>query len=290
MLKYLIAVRPFSFVASAFPVTAGAMLAEDFSLTRYILSLIAAVLLHAGVNTTNDYFDYKSGVDTKESLGSSGLLVSGKITLKEELFLSVLCYIASVVLGIFLIKMSGLALLWIGLVGLVLGYAYTGHPFYLKYRALGMFLVFTLMGPLMVLGAYYVQTGRFSVEALFVSVPIGIATDLILLANEIRDSEYDRKSGIKTLPILIGDLASSYLYAVLVGLIYVFVFYLVVTGVLKSIALVSLVALFLYAGVMRQLFQKSTGKKSAREIAAVDRMSALAEMVLFVSMILGLMG
>ncbi|PLV55762.1 1,4-dihydroxy-2-naphthoate octaprenyltransferase [Thermotoga sp. SG1] len=289
-MKYLIAMRPFSFVASTFPVTTGAMLAEDFSLTRYILSLIAAVLLHAGVNTTNDYFDYKKGVDTKDSLGSSGLLVSGKITLKEELLLSVLCYVASVILGIFLIKMSGPALLWIGLVGLVLGYAYTGHPFYLKYRALGMFLVFILMGPLMVLGAYYVQTGRFSVEAFLISIPVGIATDLILLANEIRDSEYDRRSGIKTLPILISDLASSYLYAVLVGIIYVFIFILVITNVLKPIALVSLVALSLYIGVIRQLFQKSTGKKSARKIAGVDKMSALAEMILFVSMILGLVG
>lgn len=288
-MKYFVAVRPFSFVASAFPVTVGAMLAEEFSLTRYILSLIASIFLHAGVNTTNDYFDYKKGVDTKDSLGSSGLLVSGKITPREELLLSVFCYAVSVVLGLVLIKISGPALLWLGLTGLVLGYAYTGHPFYLKYKSLGMFLVFVLMGPLMVLGAYYVQTGRFSLEALLVSIPVGIATDLILLANEIRDSEFDRRSGIKTLPILIGDRAASFLYAVLTGLIYVFIVILVSTGVFRVISLVSLVSLPLYIRVIKQLFQKSAGRKNAREIADVDKMSALAEMILFVSMILGLL-
>jgi len=287
--KILIAVRPFSFVASFLPVTAGALVAPRFSPSLYTMSLIASILIHAGVNTTNDYFDYKSGVDTKDSMGSSGLLVSGRAKPSEILTISIVCYVLAVVLGLTLIKKVGIGLLWIGLAGLVLGYSYTGAPLYLKYRGLGMIVVFTLMGPLMVLGSYYVQTGAFSTNAFILSIPIGIATDLILLANEIRDIEHDKRSKIRTLPIVIGEKAAVILYIASVTAIYLFIALLFVKSVLNFLALLSFAALPIYLKVFNLLKEKVQGRKTERDIAAVDQISALAEMILTVSVVLGLL-
>lgn len=289
MKKVLIAVRPFSFVASFLPVAAGSLLAPDLSLSRFILSLAAAILLHAGVNTTNDYFDYKSGVDTEDSMGSSGLLVSGRAKPSEILLISVMCYVLAILLGIVLIKMVGTGVLWFGLVGLILGYSYTGYPLYLKYRGLGMFIVFLLMGPLMVLGSYYVQTATFSMDAFMLSIPVGIATDLILLANEIRDIEHDRRSGIKTLPMMIGEVKAVFSYGIMVAAIYLFIILLYFENILNSLAFTSLVAFPIYMKVLNLLKDKALGRKNEREIMNVDKMSAFAEIVLAVSLIFGLL-
>ncbi|HCZ06292.1 MAG: 1,4-dihydroxy-2-naphthoate polyprenyltransferase [Thermotogota bacterium] len=289
MKKVLIAVRPFSFVASFLPVAAGALLTQDLSLSRFILSLAAAILLHAGVNTTNDYFDYKSGVDTEDSMGSSGLLVSGKAKPSEILLISIMCYVLATLLGIVLIKMAGTGVLWFGLVGLILGYSYTGYPLYLKYRGLGMFIVFLLMGPLMVLGSYYVQTTAFSMDAFMLSIPVGIATDLILLANEIRDIEHDRRSGIKTLPMMIGETKAVFLYGIMVAAIYLFITLLYFENILNSFVFTSLVALPIYMRVLNLLKDKALGRKNEREVMNVDKMSAFAEIVLTVSLIFGLL-
>lgn len=289
-MKVLIAIRPFSFVASFLPVTAGALLSEKFNFSLYIISLLAAILIHAGVNTTNDYFDFKKGVDKKESLGSSGLLVSGKAKPSEILTISIFCYIFAAILGLYLVSKVGAGLIWYGVTGIVFGYLYTGKPLQFKYKALGFFQVFVLMGPLMVLGSYYVQTQQFSYKALLLSFPIGLMTGLILHANEIRDSQFDDKAGIKTLPLILGDKKATTLYLILVILIYIFFIILYLMKFFNAFIFLSFLILPLYISIFKLLKEKALGKKEAKEIANVDKMTALAEMIITVIIIISLLG
>ncbi|SHH33460.1 1,4-dihydroxy-2-naphthoate octaprenyltransferase [Thermosipho atlanticus] len=280
MKKILIAVRPFSFIASFLPVTAGALLAGKFNFSLYIISLFSAILIQAGVNTTNDYFDYMKGVDDKESLGSSGLLIHGKATPQEIISISIVCYILAVVLGLYLVKKVGSGLIWYGVIGIIFGYFYTGKPLQLKYKAFGMFQVFILMGPLMVLGSYYVQTQKFSYKALLLSIPIGIFTDLILHANDIRDSQYDKKAGIKTLAILIGDKNATYLYIFLTIIAYFFLTILYFLKVFTPFIFLSVAVLPIYFKVYKLIKEKSEKKKAPHEVANVDKMTALAQIII----------
>lgn len=289
-MKVLIAIRPFSFVASFLPVTAGALLSEKFNFSLYIISLLAAILIHAGVNTTNDYFDFKKGVDNKESFGSSGLLVGGKAKPSEILTISIFCYILAAILGLYLVSKVGAGLIWYGVTGIVFGYLYTGKPFQFKYKALGFFQVFVLMGPLMVLGSYYVQTQQFSYKALLLSFPIGLMTGLILHANEIRDSQFDDKAGIKTLPLILGDKKATTLYLILVILIYIFFIILYLMKFFNAFIFLSFLILPLYISIFKLLKEKALGKKEAKEIANVDKMTALAEMIITVIIIISLLG
>ncbi|QTA37570.1 1,4-dihydroxy-2-naphthoate octaprenyltransferase [Thermosipho ferrireducens] len=285
----LIAIRPFSFVASFLPVTVGALLAERFNFSLYFLSLLAAILIHAGVNTTNDYFDFKKGVDNKNSLGSSGLLINGQVKPSKIVTISIVCYILGTLLGLYLVLKVGTGLIWYGIVGILFGYLYTGKPLQLKYKALGTFQVFILMGPLMVLGSYYVQTGQFSYKALLLSIPIGLMTDLILHANEIRDSQFDSKVGIKTLSIILGDKKAANLYFILVVLIYILFIVLYLMKVFNAFILLSFLVLPLYISIFKLLKEKALGKKSPKEIANVDKMGALAEMVITVIIIVSML-
>jgi len=284
-----VAIRPFAFTASFLPVTVGALLAEKFNFSLYIISLLAAILIQAGVNTTNDYFDYKKGVDNKDSLGSSGLLINGKVKPSEIMTISIICYILAALLGLYLVYKVGTGIIWYGLVGIIFGYLYTGKPLQLKYKALGMFQVFVLMGPLMVLGSYYVQTQQFSYKALLLSIPVGLMTDLILHANDIRDTQFDSKAGIKTLSIVLGDKKAADLYFILTVIIYISFVVLYLIKVFNAFIFMSFLVLTLYFKIYKLLKEKALGKKSPHEIANVDKMSALAEIILTVIMIVSML-
>ncbi|MDI3473242.1 MAG: 1,4-dihydroxy-2-naphthoate polyprenyltransferase [Thermotogaceae bacterium] len=290
-IKYLVAIRPFAFPASVFPVTIGALVSMkygNFSPPLYILSLIAAILIHSGVNTSNDIFDYLSGVDREGTLGSSGLLVNKKISLKELAFISFICFAVGILIGIFLTFKSGPWLLLIGALGVILGYFYTGKPFQLKYRGLGLFIVFVLMGPLMVFGAEYVQRKTVSFEGFLLGTTIGIATTLILLSNEIRDSQDDKQVGIKSLAIVKGDEYASKIYLILSISQYVPVIILVINGFLSILALLSVISIFIYLGIYRELIDKAVKRKDSHEIKDVDKKSAFAETIMGVFIILGM--
>ncbi len=291
-MKYLIALRPFSFIATFIPVTVGALIAQQyssFSLWLYLISLVAAICVHAGVNTSNDYFDYKNGVDRPDTLGSSGLLVKKVISLKEIMIISLVMFSTGIALGFLLVSYTGFNLLWFGLIGIIGGYFYTAKPLNLKYRGFGLPLVFLLMGPFMVMGAEYVQARRLSLSGLIVSIPIGIATVLILLANEIRDTQDDRKVGLKSLPILIGDLAGTRLYLFLVLLQYLMTAILIFTNVLSRLSWLSLFALPVYLAVYHQLSGKAYKKFSPEDISGTDKKTAMAEMIFGASLIIGLL-
>lgn len=231
---WLTAIRPFSFTASVTPVLIGAALALSYPGEVYWfllpLAVICSLLFHAATNLVSEYFDFKKGVDRPHTYGSSKVLVQELLTAREVLAGGLALFAAGFVLGLTMVYFRGAPVLWLGIVGILGGFFYTGRPVGYKYIALGDLLVFTLMGPLMVLGSYYVLTGSYSPSVVFVSLPVGFLVAAILHANNLRDIVHDREANVRTLANLLGLKAAKVEYFLLVGGAYLAVVMMVLTG------------------------------------------------------------
>ena len=273
-----VAVRAFSFPASIVPVILGSAYAfydfrrvetsGSFSWYLFALALIAGMLYHIGCNLINDYYDYRHGLDREGAFGGSGVLVSNAMSPKEVLGGAVTTLALGSLVGLLLVwqlHLRGIAFGWplvaIGVIGLIGSVWYTSGKASAKYNALGSPLVFLLMGPGMVLGAYIVQTGEFSLNALLASLPVGFLVAAILQANDTRDIVDDRSAGIHTVATLLGPSGARRYYSTLVFAPYISLVLLYVAGVLPVWCLGALITLPL-ALQLHGLFQKVRDEKS----------------------------
>ena len=239
-------VRPFSWTASLVPVALGAALAwrdDGFDAGLFALVVVAAVALQAGTNVINEVFDVRNEVDTVDSPRASKVLVQGRLTASEAYRAALLLLGIAVAIGGYLIALRGPAMLAIGLAGLVGGYGYTAPPLQYKYRALGVPLVFVLMGPLMAFGAYYAISGDVTTDAWLIAIPAGFMVAAILHANDVRDVEDDRRAGFRTLSTMLGQQRGAIFYISLVLGGYASVVVLAATGIFSWWALLTLVTL-----------------------------------------------
>ncbi len=220
--KRLRALRAFSLPVSVLPVlvaTAAVRPPAQWDWPILFASMLGVALLHCAGNLLNDYFDFRSGVDRKVE-GDEGrpgrLLVRGQLRAKDILAEAVVCLLAVLPIGLYLLWRCGPGLLWFAGAALVGLYCYTGPPLKLKYRALGEPLIFLVFGPILMLGAGYAQTAKLEWMALLLSIPVGLATTAILAANNIRDQEEDHVAGIRTLAQVVGIRALRWFYILLV--------------------------------------------------------------------------
>src|SRR5205085_9200406 len=143
----------------------------------------------------NEIYDVRQGIDTITSPRASHALVKGRLTEREAFAAGLGAFALAVLVGLVLIGLRGLPIVGLGLLGLAGGYFYTAPPFQYKFKALGIPLVFLLMGPLMVAGSYYAITGTFDPATLVVSIPVGLLVTAILHGNEWRDVSEDARAG-----------------------------------------------------------------------------------------------
>jgi 1,4-dihydroxy-2-naphthoate polyprenyltransferase len=223
---WFLATRPWSFTMTAISVgVGGAVAALDgaFDVWLFLLTLVGAVCVHGATNLINDYFDYKSGVDrpgAPTTLYRPHPLVQGLISPQAVLWVSAGLYAIAAIIGLALIALKGAGLLWFILVGAIASFFYTAGPIKYKYLALGELAVFLMWGPVIVGGTYFVQRGSLSPDAVLISVPFGLLVALVLLANNLRDIDYDRSAGIATLGTLLGQQKTRVLYQGLILLAY----------------------------------------------------------------------
>ncbi len=218
---WFLATRPWSFTMSLISVGVGTAWAASgvFYWPLFAAALAGMVALHAATNLINDYYDVKNKVDTPDAPTTKYRphpLAHDVISLKHVLWLALTLYAIGIGIGLFLAATRGWPILGIGLIAVFVSVAYTAPPVSLKYLALGEPAVFLLWGPLAMQGAYFVQVQAFSAPLLLVSLPFGALVSLVLLANNLRDADYDRRQGISTIPVRLGEKAAK---AVFGGLI-----------------------------------------------------------------------
>lgn len=231
-------------VALAFLGTTIAWFDGYFDIGRALLAGIGLVLAHISVNTLNDYFDYRSGIDLMTPRtpfsGGSGILKEGLLKPSEVLWLGLVSLLLAVPIGIYFIYLHGWLLLPLLLVAgfCVILYSPLILKNYWPEWAPGVGL-----GVLPILGMYFAQTGSFTWHALIASVPSGFLVHNLLLLNEFPDVEADKHANRRTLPITIGGGPASVFYSAVTIMVYLWVIIWVVAGRMPVFALLALVTL-----------------------------------------------
>ena len=232
--------RPFSLTASVSPILVGTAVAAydgTFHVVNFVVTLFASLFLQIGTNYFNEYFDYRYGLDTVESLGSSTVIFRNEMTAAQVLGGGVISFGIAAVLGLVLMYLVGPVILVFGLVGMAIAYFYSARPFQFAARGLGDVLVYVAMGFLMTWGAYYVQIPRWSWVAFAASVPIGFLVTAILNMNNTRDYQDDLAVHKRTLPVRFGTVFGQRFHAFLLIGSYVAVTVFVVTRLLPVYSL-----------------------------------------------------
>lgn len=281
--------RPFAFTASVIPVLAGAALAwvdEAWNWAPFVASLLGGVFLHAGTNVVNEVYDVRKGIDTITSPRASHAIVKGRITERAALLVSGAAFALAVAVGLYLVWLRGPAIVGLGALGLIGGWGYTAPPLEYKNRALGVPLVFVLMGPLMVEGSYFAVSGTWSLTALVLSVPVGLLVAAILHGNEWRDIREDSRAGISTLSATIGQRWAHYSYIGLVLGAYMVLALSVIADVLPAWTMLAILSLPFLAQVIRSAELGATGQ--ARAIAMIDLQTARLHLAFGSLLVLGL--
>jgi len=193
----------------------------SFHLGYFLLAWMGAILAHVGVNVFNEYFDYKSGLDFETQKtpfsGGSGMLTAGLIEPRRAYLLGAVCLLIDAVIGVYFVIVQGWGLIPVILLGGLFTYFYTP---YISHWRVGEVAAGLGLGSLVVLGAYFVQTGQYTWEVIVASLAPGFLTANLLLLNEFPDMEADTKVGRRNLVMALGKSRSAWLYTILLACTY----------------------------------------------------------------------
>jgi 1,4-dihydroxy-2-naphthoate polyprenyltransferase len=223
-----------------------------------LLTLIGGACIHLGLNVANDVFDTTSGADAAnvnptQFSGGSRVVLYGLLSLRELALLSFGFYAVGIGIGVGLAAARGWDLLWVGVAGALVSVFYTAPPLKLVHRGLGDIAVFLGFGPIMVLGAYFVQAREYDLEPLLASIPVGILIALVLYVNEVPDRPADAAAGKRTLPVRLSKDAVVNLYAAAVALAFGLIVVFAVAGWIVRPTIIALAAAPLAVPVYRAL-------------------------------------
>jgi 1,4-dihydroxy-2-naphthoate octaprenyltransferase len=260
----------------------------DFSLGFAFLAGFGLVLAHISVNVFNDYFDFRSKLDYKTPRtpfsGGSKALVDGLITEKQALWLAIGSLAIAAAVGIFFTLTQGWLLLPLLLVAAIIILIYT--PFILKIGypewAAGLGL-----GILPILGAYFIQTGEYTMTALVVSVPSGILVHNLLLLNEFADVEADKTVKRRTLPITVGKKNAAIIYSALTAVMYLWIIGAVITGDMPAFSLLGLLTIPLAYKAIDGSFKSNDMAKLVPAMANNVFIVLLTQLLMGIGFILG---
>ncbi|MGV3487266.1 MAG: 1,4-dihydroxy-2-naphthoate polyprenyltransferase [Tuberibacillus sp.] len=199
--------RPHTLTASFVPVILGTAIAlptSGIKVSLFIAMLVASLLIQAATNMFNEYFDYKRGLDTADSVGIGGTIVRDGVHPKTVLNLAyTFCGVATLI-GVYICAMTSWWLALIGTVCMMAGYFYTGGPYPIAYTPFGELVSGLFMGLILVLISFFVEAGTVTGTSILIAVPIAILVGGIMMANNIRDLDSDKEKGRHTLAIILG--------------------------------------------------------------------------------------
>ena len=207
----------------------------------FLLALVGSLLVHMTVNVINDYYDYVDGIDLNTQRtpfsGGSGVLPSNLLKPKQAFWFATICLLIAMGIGAYFVFTKGWLLFPLLLLA---GFSAYFYNVYLSKWLVGELFAGLNFGPLLVLGAYYVQTGRYSWEALVASLAPGILTSNLLFLNEFPDREADQRGGRRHLVITLGKKNASFLFVALIVIAYLCIIIGVLTKMMPLVALIGL--------------------------------------------------
>jgi 1,4-dihydroxy-2-naphthoate polyprenyltransferase len=284
---WLVAARPRTLPAAIAPVLVGTALAgsEDvFRALPFIAALVGSVFIQIGTNLSNDYSDARRGADTEDRLGPVRVTAGGLMPPKRVLIGTYVAFGVAVAAGLYLAAVAGWELLVVGAASILAGVLYTGGPRPYGYEGLGELFVFLFFGVVAVAGSYFVQTEELRWEAFALAVPVGLLAAAILVVNNVRDIDTDRRAGKRTLAVKLGRGRARRLFAAMIGASFSAVVALAVT--LSPWVLLALVTLPLVPPLVRTVSSRTDGAALNGALAGTGRLLALFSVLLAVGVLL----
>jgi 1,4-dihydroxy-2-naphthoate octaprenyltransferase len=225
MRLWLMAARPRTLPAAIAPVLVGTAAAvervDGIRVGAFIAALVGSIFIQIGTNLANDYSDARRGADTADRLGPVRVTSSGLVAPRRVLIATWIAFAVAVAAGIYLATVAGVVILIVGAASILAGVLYTGGPRPYGYAGLGELFVFLFFGLVAVNGSYYVQLERLDWLPFGLSVAVGCLATAILVVNNVRDVDTDRRAGKMTLAVRLGRQRTRNLYATLIGAAFV---------------------------------------------------------------------
>lgn len=207
---------------SILPALLGSVIAwaefQKFNFWYFILVMIGVTVHHMGLNMIDDVFDFLHAVDRfpgeekNPYTGGSGVLTGGLLPTGRVLFASILCYLIGMMITAYLAVMIGWPILLFAAIGIFSSVFYTMPPIRYGYRGFGELSLLINFGPVLCLGAFYVQTGSIEWEPLIISLVPGFLMWSMIVINEIPDYHEDRQAGKMNLVARLGRKPGVILY------------------------------------------------------------------------------
>ena len=275
---WVLAGRPKTLPAAVMPVVIGTALALHDSMFRAgpaVAALICALLIQIGTNYANDLMDFKAGKDTPDRTGPTRAAASGWLTESQMMWGTVIVFVLTIPLGLYLIAAAGWPVLVIGLASIAAGVAYTGGPYPLAYHGLGDVFVFLFFGLVATVGTYYVQAEQITGLSLLVALPAGGLVTNILVINNYRDIPTDRQTGKHTLAVMLGESGTRIEFIILALVSYAIPLILLLTHQFSLPILLPWLSAPVAVGIIRQLYTGMRGQALNKTLAQTARLSLI---------------
>ena len=285
------AARPRTLPAAVAPVLVGTAAAVEWvgHLPRwgaFVAALIGSIFIQIGTNLANDYSDAKRGADTVDRLGPVRVTSAGLVTPQRVLTATWVAFGVAVLCGIYLTAVAGVAILVIGALSIAAGVLYTGGPRPYGYAGFGEVFVFLFFGLVAVNGSYYVQVERLDALPLGLSIALGFLATAILVVNNVRDLETDRRAGKNTLAVRMGRRNAVALFRLLVLGAYVVLPIALAASETSAWPLIALISLPMAIGPMRTMTNRTDGPSLNAALGATGALLGAFSLLVTIGLLL----
>jgi 1,4-dihydroxy-2-naphthoate octaprenyltransferase len=288
---WLMAARPRTLPAAIAPVLVGTAAAVEWAgelprVGAFLAALVGSVFIQIGTNLANDYSDAKRGADTVDRLGPVRVTSAGLVTPQRVLVATWVAFGVAIACGIYLTVVAGIVILAIGAVSIAAGVLYTGGPRPYGYAGLGEVFVFLFFGLVAVNGSYYVQVEQLDALPLGLSIAVGFLATAILVVNNVRDVETDRRAGKNTLAVRMGRHNAVVLYRLLVLGAYVVLPVALIAGSASALPLIGLLSLPLAVKPLRTMSNRTDGPSLNAALAGTGALLGAFSLLVSVGLLL----
>ncbi len=288
--KYISLTRPHTLTAGFVPVlvgTAAVLPFGDINFLMFFLMLIATILIQSATNMFNEYYDFKRGLDSEDSVGIAGAIVRNGITPRRVLSFAISFYIIAALIGLYIAYETSWWLILIGSISMLVGFLYTGGPYPISWTPFGEIFSGVFMGPVIILITFYIHLHELHIFPLLLSIPIMITIGLLNMFNNIRDRVKDAQSGRRTFVILVGKEKATQVVNFLLILCYVFVIIMSVTDLFASLfLLLPLLSFKLYKKTMQLLKEGDSPVELIPAMATMGKFNTIYGLLLSIGVLL----